>query len=106
MLDGGEKRRAAATLAVTSGDCLDASHVRRAPARLNRSAATTTQTERRSEQLEQITRSQENLQQKAGQIESLGARLFEKIEGDFFTIQGLPLLPLLEYLENEQGIGL
>ncbi len=40
----------------------------------------------------------------AYEIESLGARLFEKVEGDFFTIQGLPLLPLLAYLEAEQGL--
>ncbi len=42
----------------------------------------------------------------AYEIESLGARLFAKVEGDFFTIQGLPLLPLLQYLEDEQEIGL
>ena len=42
----------------------------------------------------------------AYEIEALGARLFEKVEGDFFTIQGMPLLPLLHYLENEQGLSL
>jgi septum formation protein len=31
-------------------------------------------------------------------IEGLGAQLIERIEGDAFTIQGLPLLPLLEVL--------
>ncbi len=31
-------------------------------------------------------------------IEGLGAQLFNKIEGDHFTIRGLPLLPLLDYL--------
>jgi septum formation protein len=31
----------------------------------------------------------------AYQLESLGVQLFEKIEGDYFTILGLPLLPLL-----------
>jgi len=31
-------------------------------------------------------------------IEGLGAHLFEKIEGDQFTIMGLPLLPLQKYL--------
>jgi len=31
-------------------------------------------------------------------IEEAGARLFSAIEGDQFTIQGLPLIPLLNYL--------
>lgn len=34
----------------------------------------------------------------AYQIESLGIHLFAEIEGDFFTILGLPLLPLLNFL--------
>ncbi|OPB32381.1 Maf family nucleotide pyrophosphatase [Bartonella sp. AR 15-3] len=34
------------------------------------------------------------------QIEGEGIRLFEKIEGDFFTIVGLPLLPLLIKLRH------
>ncbi|AZO20848.1 Maf-like protein [Mesorhizobium sp. M1E.F.Ca.ET.045.02.1.1] len=34
----------------------------------------------------------------AYQIESEGIQLFEKIEGDYFTIVGLPLLPLLKEL--------
>ena len=36
----------------------------------------------------------------AYQIEGLGIRLFEKIDGDTFTIMGLPLLPLLEKLRT------
>jgi septum formation protein len=32
------------------------------------------------------------------QVESLGIQLFERIEGDHFTILGLPLLRLLQYL--------
>lgn len=36
----------------------------------------------------------------AYQIEGLGAQLFSKIEGDHFTILGLPLLPLLAYLRD------
>ena len=38
------------------------------------------------------------------QIESLGIQLFEKIEGDFFSILGLPLLPLLDTLRREGAI--
>ena len=34
------------------------------------------------------------------QIEGLGVQLFERIEGDHFTIMGLPLLPLLNYLHS------
>lgn len=34
----------------------------------------------------------------AYRIEGLGAQLFSRIEGDHFTILGLPLLPLLDYL--------
>ena len=34
----------------------------------------------------------------AYQLESLGAQIFSKIEGDYFSILGLPLLPLLDYL--------
>ena len=37
----------------------------------------------------------------AYQIESLGIQLFEKIDGDFFSILGLPLLPLLDALRRE-----
>jgi septum formation protein len=40
----------------------------------------------------------------AYQLEGLGAHLFSKIEGDYFTILGLPLLPLLSFLA-EHGIG-
>ena len=37
----------------------------------------------------------------AYQLEGLGVHLFERIEGDHFTILGLPLLPLLAYLRGE-----
>jgi nucleoside triphosphate pyrophosphatase len=37
----------------------------------------------------------------AYQLEGPGVHLFERIEGDHFTILGLPLLPLLEFLRNE-----
>lgn len=36
----------------------------------------------------------------AYQLEGLGMQLFERIDGDYFTILGLPLLPLLEELRN------
>ena len=39
----------------------------------------------------------------AYQLEGLGAQLFSKIEGDYFSILGLPLLPLLAQL-REHGI--
>jgi len=42
----------------------------------------------------------------AYQLESLGVHLFERIEGDHFTILGLPLLPLLAFLRHERLIGL
>ncbi|EFL89704.1 Maf-like protein [Ahrensia sp. R2A130] len=40
----------------------------------------------------------------AYQIESLGAQLFDEIEGDLFSIVGLPLLPLLATLRREGAI--
>lgn len=36
------------------------------------------------------------------QLEGLGAQLFSEVDGDYFTILGLPLLPLLDIL-REQG---
>ncbi len=36
----------------------------------------------------------------AYQLEGLGAQLFSAIEGDHFTILGLPLLPLLDFLRE------
>ncbi len=39
----------------------------------------------------------------AYQIECLGAQLFDRIDGDYFTILGLPLLPLLAYF-REVGV--
>jgi septum formation protein len=40
----------------------------------------------------------------AYQLEGLGAQLFEQVEGDYFSVLGLPLLPLLAFL-REHGIA-
>ncbi|MGH6931589.1 MAG: Maf family protein [Dongiaceae bacterium] len=39
----------------------------------------------------------------AYQFEGLGIQLFRRVDGDYFTILGLPLLPLLDFL-REQGV--
>ena len=36
------------------------------------------------------------------QIEDVGITLFEKIKGSYFTILGLPLLPLLVFLQKKR----
>ena len=41
----------------------------------------------------------------AYQLEGLGVHLFERVEGDHFTILGLPLLPLLTFLRSERLLG-
>jgi septum formation protein len=41
----------------------------------------------------------------AYQLEGLGIHLFERIEGDHFTILGLPLLPLLAFLRSERLVA-
>ncbi|MFI4999982.1 MAG: Maf family protein [Reyranellales bacterium] len=41
----------------------------------------------------------------AYQLEGLGAHLFSRVDGDYFTILGLPLLPLLSFLAGH-GTGL
>jgi len=41
----------------------------------------------------------------AYQIEGLGAQLFTRIDGDYFTILGLPLIPLLDYLRLQEVLS-
>jgi septum formation protein len=38
-------------------------------------------------------------------LEGLGVQLFEHIEGDWFAILGLPLMPLLEELRRREVVG-
>ena len=39
------------------------------------------------------------------QLEGIGIHLFERVEGDYFTILGLPLLPLLGVFAAERICG-
>jgi len=39
------------------------------------------------------------------QIESLGVQLFERIEGDYFTVLGIPLLEALDFLRRRGSLA-
>jgi septum formation protein len=38
------------------------------------------------------------------QLEGEGAQLFDAVEGDYFTILGLPLIPLMEFLRSQEAL--
>ena len=39
------------------------------------------------------------------EIEALGVHLFEAVEGDHYTVMGLPLLPLLDLLRRHGALA-
>lgn len=41
----------------------------------------------------------------AYQLEALGARLFDRIEGDYFAVLGLALMPVLGFLRDEGALA-
>lgn len=41
----------------------------------------------------------------AYQLEGIGIHLFERVDGDYFTILGLPLLPLLAWLRDHEYVA-
>ena len=41
----------------------------------------------------------------AYQLEGRGVQIFSRIEGDYFSVLGLPLMPLLDYLRTQRALG-
>jgi septum formation protein len=39
------------------------------------------------------------------ELEKLGAQIMEKVEGDYFAILGLPLLPLMHFLRGAGALA-
>ena len=54
-----------------------------------------------------LERAGEDVLQSVGgyRLEGLGVQLFQRIEGDYFTILGLPLLAILDFLRLHKVIG-
>jgi septum formation protein len=42
----------------------------------------------------------------AYQLEGKGSQLFERVDGDYFTVLGLPLLPLLDFFRHEGFVAM
>jgi septum formation protein len=40
----------------------------------------------------------------AYQLEGLGVQLFSHVDGDYFTVLGLPLMPLLDFLRQHRVV--
>ncbi len=53
-----------------------------------------------------LNRAGDDVQTSVGayRLEGLGAQLFEKVEGDYFTVLGLPLLPLLDFFRRHGAV--